>query len=180
MNISEVKNLVEGASYEGKVEILETICQYAGDCLENGYLGSSVANISYDEFGRVEFQSEHLSEEGITKSSGAVLDNSVIIMQVQESHDNRLLNLYSWKCDGTGYTYLAFDSKAALEKAYMGIKKANMGFLAENLDSNLQELGITYRDIMNVRVAVKVNQVQSQEEQLNESTQVEMLTSFVS
>lgn len=180
MNISEVKKLVEGASYEEKLDVLERIYQYAGDCLENGYLGSSVANISFDEFGRVEFQSEHLSEDVVTKSSGAVLDESVIIMQVQETQDNRLLHLYSWKCDGTGYTYLAFDSMAALEKAYNGIKKANMGFLAENLDDNLQELGISYRDIMNVRVAVKVTQVQSQEEQLNESTQVEMLTSFVS
>ena len=180
MNISEVKKLVEGASYEEKIEVLENICQYSGDCVENGYLGSSVSNISYDEFERVEFVSEHFENEITTISTGAVLDESVVIMQVQEGKNNRVLNLYSWKLDGTSYTYFVFDSKAALEKAYYEIKKANKGFLAENLDNDLQEMGIAYRDIMNVRVAVKVTQVQSQVEDVEQSTQLDMLTSVVS
>lgn len=178
MNISEVKSLVEGASYEEKLVVLETICKRAGDCLENGYLGSSVENISYDDFGYVEFQSENLTKDATTHSCGTVLDESVIIMQTQELKDNKLYQLYSWNLEGTSYTYFAFDSKAALEKAYEAIKKANKGFLAKNLDNDLKELGIAYRDIMNVKVAVKVQQVQTQEEEVVQTTHNELLTSF--
>lgn len=178
MNISEVKKLIEGASYEEKVEVLETICRRAGDCVENGYLGSSVTNISYDEFGHVEFESDNLTNNVTTQSRGSVLDESVIIMQVQEVKDNKLYQLYSWNTLGTSYTYFAFDSMAALKQAYFAVKKANQGFLAENLDSNLQELGISYRDIMNVKVAVKVQAVQTQTEEVVQTTQNELLTSF--
>lgn len=156
MNISEVRNLVDGASYEDKIDVLVSICEYSGDCQENGYLGSSVANISYDEFGNLEFQSENYVDNIVTKSSGAVLDDSVIIMQVQESGDNRLLQLYSWKCDGSSYTYFTFDSMTVLENTYERIKRLNKGFLAENLDNDLHELGVSYRDIMDVKVAVNV------------------------
>ena len=58
MNISEVRTLVEGASYEEKITILEDISERVGDCPEIGYLGSSVSNISMDENGKLEFQSE--------------------------------------------------------------------------------------------------------------------------
>lgn len=179
MNISEVKKMIEGASYEEKIQVLENICRRVGDRLENGYLGSSVANISYDDFGYVEFQSEKVEEAITTQSKGTVLDNSVIIMQVQQSTTNKLLNLYSWKLDGSSYTYFAFDSKAALEHAYQAIKKTNKGFLAENLDNDLQELGIMYRDIMNVKVAVKAGEMSIQTEMTTEDMQQsELLTSF--
>lgn len=156
MNISEVKNLVLGASYEDKIAVLETITERVGDCFESGFLGSAVSNISYDEFGKVEFQSEKKTHDIVTMSTGAVLDESVIIMQIQEGTTSKLLQLYSWKLDGSKYTYLTFDSTLALEKAYLEIKKLNKGFLAENLDNDLQELGISYRDIMDVKVAIAV------------------------
>ena len=179
MNISEVRNLVEGASYEAKINILEDISERVGDCSEIGYLGSSVSTISYDEFGNVEFQSEKNINGFVIKSTGAVLDDSVIIMQIQEGSNGKLLQLYSWKVDGSKYTYLTFDSFLALEKAYTEIKKCNKGFLAENLDSDLQEIGISYRDIMDVKVAIAVP-----DKQYNYSVEVlefdTLLTSYVS
>lgn len=179
MNISEVKKLVEGASYEEKVDVLETITERVGDCVEIGYLGSSVSNISYDEFGNVEFQSEKKAKDIVTKSSGTVLDESVIIMQVQESDTSRLLQLYSWKKDGSKYTYLTFDSLLALEKAYCEIKKQNKGFLAENLDADLQDVGVSYRDIMDVKVAITVpEKIKNYELEVLEFDKI--LASFVS
>ena len=177
MNISEVKNLVEGASYESKIEVLETICERSGDCSENGYLGSSVANISFDEFGNLEFQSENYSDGVTTNSIGAVLDDSVVIMQTQVNDNNKLLHLYSWKCDGSSYTYLTLDSMAVLDMAYKEMKKQNKGFLAENLDSDLQDVGIAYRDVMDIKVAVKVKNKQIQEIETLEFEELE--TSFV-
>lgn len=156
MNISEVKNLVAGASYEEKICILEELAETVGDCPEIGFLGSSVSNISYDNYGKVEFESEKYGQDIITKSTGAVLSDSVIIMQVQDSKDSRLMQLYSWKLDGSKYTYLTFDSELVLKKAYDGVKQTDKGFLAENLDNDLQEIGISYRDIMDVKVAIAV------------------------
>ena len=156
MNISEVKNLIEGASYEDKVEILENIVERVGDTVEVGFLGSSVSNISYDENGILEFQSEKkICGEKIT-STGAVLEDSVTIMQIQENNSNRLLQLYSWKADGSKYTYLTFDSLLAMENAYCEIKKQNIGFLAECIDEDLQKIGVSYRDIMDIKVAISV------------------------
>ena len=59
------------------------------------------------------------------------------------------------------------------------IKKQNKGFLAGNLDSDLQDIGISYRDIMDVKVAISVPT-------RNKNYEVEtldfdkLLTSFVS
>lgn len=156
MNISEVLNLVEGASYERKVNILENIYEYAGDCIQNGFLGSGVSNISYDEFGYVEFQSEKVFDNFSVNSNGTVLDDSVVIMQVQKNNDKKFWNLYSWKLDGSSYTFFEFDSLKVLEIAYIGLKRINASFLTENLDEFLSEVGISYRDIMNVKVAVSV------------------------
>lgn len=179
MNISEVKQLVEGASYEEKINVLEDISERVGDCQEIGFLGSSVSNISYDEFEKVEFESEKVIDSVVTKSKGTVLDESVVIMQIQESNNSKLLQLYSWKVDGSKYTYLTFDSVLALEKAYCEMKKCNKGFLAENLDADLQELGISYRDIMDVKVAIAVpEKITKQETEVLDFDK--LLTSFVS
>lgn len=179
MNISEVRNLVEGASYEEKITVLEDISERVGDCPEIGYLGSSVSNISFDENGKLEFQSEKNVSDLVIKSTGAVLDNTVIIMQTQESNNSKLLQLYSWKLDGSKYTYLTFDSYLALEKAYLEIKKQNKGFLAENLDKDLQDVGVSYRDIMDVKVAIAVpEKVRKHEVETLDFDK--LLTSFVS
>ena len=179
MNISEVRTLVEGASYEEKITILEDISERVGDCPEIGYLGSSVSNISMDENGKLEFQSEKNTNDLVNKSTGAVLDDNVIIMQIQESNNSKLLQLYSWKLDGSKYTYLTFDSTLALEKAYFEIKKQNKGFLAGNLDSDLQDIGISYRDIMDVKVAISVP-TRTKNYEVETLDFDKLLTSFVS
>ena len=180
MNISEVKQLVEGASYESKIDILENIVNRVEDCSEIGFLGSSVSNISYDDLGNFEFQTEKSTYYTSIKSVGTVLEESVVIMQVQESNNGRLLQLYSWKLDGSKYTYLTFDSKLALEKAYLEIKKQNVGFLAENLDDNLQKLDISYRDIIDVKVAIAVPERKQQLEEVEVLDFDNLLTLFVS
>ena len=69
MNISEVRDLLEGASYEGEIEVLETIWNYVGDSVLNGYLGSSVETVSFDEGGRLEFDSRFESDDVVTLST---------------------------------------------------------------------------------------------------------------
>ena len=66
--------------------------------------------------------------------------------------------------------------KSSANLNHIEIKKQNKGFLAANLDEDILDIGLSYRDIMNVKVAVGV-QNQSKE-QVNECVQVDVLTSF--
>ena len=158
MNICEVKNLVVGASYEKEIEVLEGLYNYAGDCVMNGYLGSSVLNISYDKNNHLEFESLNEVDDLVTKSVGAVLDDCVIIRQVQQQSEKELYQLYSWKKDGSCYTYLAFDSNEVLDKVYNGIKKNNIEFLDDNINQVLEDLGVLFDNIMNIKISQEVVQ----------------------
>ena len=158
MNICEVKNLVVGASYEKEIEVLEGLYNYAGDCVMNGYLGSSVLNISYDINNRVEFESLHELDNLITKSVGAVLNDCVIIKQVQKQREKDLYQLYSWKQNGSCYTYLVFDSSEVLDKVYNGIKKNNIEFLDDNVNQVLETLGVSFDNVMNIKISQEVVQ----------------------
>lgn len=158
MNICEVKNLVVGASYEKEIEVLENLYSYAGDCVMNGYLGSSVVNISYDDNNHVEFESLHEIDDLITSSVGAVLSECVIIKQVQQQKEKELYQLYSWKKDGSCYTYLVFDSKDILEKVYNSIKKNNIDFLDDNVNQVLEYVNVSFENVMNIKIAQEVVQ----------------------
>ena len=79
MNISEVRDLLEGASYEGEIEVLETIWNYVGDSVLNGYLGSSVETVSFDEDGRLEFDSRFETEEVLKKHNLPDLDPDLLV-----------------------------------------------------------------------------------------------------
>lgn len=156
MNISDVKRQVEGASYENEVGVLETICNKAGDVVTNGFLGSSVTNISYDPYGKVEFESENNYGGIETKSIGAVLDDSVIIKQTQKQDNNTYAQLFSWKKDGSSFTFIALDNEDTLNLAYNNIKIRYPKFLGENIEQELNELDIPIDKVMNVKVAQQV------------------------
>lgn len=156
MNICDVKKLIIGASYEKEIEILENLYNYSGNCVMNGYLGSSVLNISYDKDGYVEFESSHELDGLVTSSVGAVLDDCVIIKQVQQQNEKKLYQFYSWKKDGSCYTYLVFDSSEVLEYVYSSIKKNNVCFLDDNVNNIFSDLGVSFDNVMNIKIAQDV------------------------
>ena len=158
MNISEVRDLLEGASYEKDIEVLETIWNYVGDSVLNGYLGSSVETVSFDEDGRLEFDSRFESDEVVTLSTGVVLSDSVIIRQVQKHDKGYYCQLISWTKDGKNYSTIVFDNVKTLDKAYNGLKKLSGEFLDDNLNSVLEELDISFDNVM----IVKIGQVAEQ------------------
>ena len=152
MNISEVRDLLEGASYEGEIEVLETIWNYVGDSVLNGYLGSSVETVSYDEDGRLEFDSRFETDDVVTLSTGVVLSDSVIIRQVQKHDKGYYCQLISWTKDGKNYSTIVFDNVKTLDKAYNGLKKLSGEFLDDNVSSVLEELEISFDSVMNVKI----------------------------
>ena len=152
MNISEVRDLLEGASYEGEIEVLETIWNYVGDSVLNGYLGSSVETVSFDEGGRLEFDSRFETDDVVTLSTGVVLSDSVIIRQVQKHDKGYYCQLISWTKDGKNYSTIVFDNVRTLDKAYSGMKQLSGEFLDDNVNSVLEELGISFDSVMNVKI----------------------------
>ena len=159
MNISEVRDLLEGASYEKEIEVLETIWNYVGDSVLNGYLGSSVETVSFDEDGRLEFDSRFETDDVVTLSTGVVLSDSVIIRQVQKHDKGYYCQLISWTKDGKNYSTIVFDNVNTLDKAYNGLKKLSGEFLDDNLNSVLEELDISFDNVM----IVKIGQVAEQQ-----------------
>ena len=158
MNISEIKQMLMGASYEKELDVLETIYEYAGNDVMNGYLGSSVVNVSYDKNGKVEFESKYMNGEFMTTSVGAVLENSVLIKQVQECGDKDFCQLISWKCDGSSYTCIIFDDENNMVNAYEKLKKSHGEYLEENIHQILDDLGISFNNIMNIKTSQSVEQ----------------------
>lgn len=158
MNISDVKKMFVGASYEEEIDVLESIYEYAGDDVMNGYLGSSVSAISYDENGEVEFESNYQNGEYKTISVGAVLDNSVLIKQVQECGDKDFCQLISWKKDGSSYTNIVFDTVESMKSAYEKLKKSNDDFLEEGIHQLFDDLDISFDNIMNIKTSQRVEQ----------------------
>lgn len=158
MNISDIKKMLVGASYEAELEVLESIYEYAGDDVMNGYLGSSVMTVSYDSFGNVEFDSRYKNDRFYTNSTGAVLKNSLLIRQVQECEDKDFYQLISWKKDGSSYSYIVFNSEENLEDAYIKLKRSYGEFLDGDINSVLGDLDISIDNIMNIKTEQKVVQ----------------------
>lgn len=155
MNISNVRKQISGASYEPQVEILENIYEKAGNCVMNGYLGSAVTNISYDENGLVEFQSQHMVADLITESTGAVLRDSVIIKQVQKKSEIEAAQLFSWKKDGSSYTYIGFTDINSMNFAYNQIKQFYPHYLDGNFAPDFEYLNIPLDSVLSVKCGQK-------------------------
>lgn len=169
MNISEVRKQIVGASYEKDVEVLEKLYNNTGNCVMNGFLGSSITNISYDDIGKLEFQSVHMADDLTTISTGVVLDAAVVIRQTQENDRNKYSQIFSWKKDGSSYTYIAFDQEDVMGYAYEQIKRYHPKFLGENIDQDLRELGIPFDNIMDVKVSQKVENVDTVSSMVDEA-----------
>lgn len=158
MNISDVKNLVSGASYEKEIEVLENIYEYAGDCQMNGYLGSSVLSISKDRKGKVEFDSFFEGEYASFESTGVVLSESVVIKQYQRQDEKVLYQLYVWKKDGSCYSYIAVENDDVLQKLYKGLKNIDCQILDGDIHKILEDVGVSLDEVMDIRTSQEVVQ----------------------
>lgn len=155
MKISEVKARAEGTTYEKEIDVLENIYRQTGDCAESGFLGF-INDIYYDDYGHIEFETNNQVSDLKTRTVGAVLDGSVIIKQVQENKTNKFAQMFSWKKDGSSYTYVAFDNEKVMNHAYISIKKFHPEFLGENIDRTFLSLGVPFDNIMDVKLSQKV------------------------
>lgn len=155
MKISEVKERAKGTTYEKEVDVLENIYHQTGDCAESGFLGF-INDIYYDDYGHIEFETNNQVGDLKTRTVGAVLDGSVIIKQVQENKNNKYSQMFSWKKDGSVYTYVAFDNEEVMNRAYISIKKFHPEFLGENIDMTFLSLGVPFDNIMNVKLSQEV------------------------
>ena len=143
--------------YQKEIEALENLYNHAGNCVMNGYIGSSIDDISYDEAGKVEFHSVYQKGDLVTVSTGAILENSIVIKQMQTEKKKNYYQMFSWNKEGDMYTYLAFDDQKALDHAYQQIKKQDL-FLGEDTQYDLLQLGVPFDHVMDVRSCQKTGE----------------------
>ena len=145
---------VDESLYSKEIEMLEMFYERTGNCVMNGYVGSSLDGISYDEAGRMEFHSFYQEGDLKTVSTGALLRDSIVIKQIQLNKRQNYYQLFSWDKDLDTYTYLAFDDEKTLDYAYRQIKRY-AHFLGEEAQQEIVQLGIPFEHIMDVKACQK-------------------------
>ena len=168
MNIIDAKELYTESE---QLEKLDKLCDFykkIGDDVTAGYLGSAVTNIRFDDNSNLEFQTLHKSSDLETLSTGALLDDGVVIKQIQRNSKGNYFQLFSWSKDFSKYTYLLFDDMLAMDSVYNILKGANANLCTEDFSECLRSLNIPVDNILQVKENVKVDTVDNFE--LNKGT----------
>ena len=151
MDIIQVKEMFRDASFVEEIEKLEKIFEFAGDTLEVGYLGSSIMNVGGDDFGNFEFNSEYSNDNENIVSTGAVLEDSVVIKQIHKSEGCVKYQMYSWDLDSCGHVFFAFNSEKSMEEAYEKIKNIKENIGKKDVADRLKDLKISFENITNIK-----------------------------
>ena len=160
MNIIEAKELYTESEHLKKLNELCDFYKEIGDEVIAGYLGSTISNIRFDDMGDLEFQTLHEAIDLETLSTGALLNNGVVIRQIQKNPQEKFFQLFSWNKDYTKYTYILFDNLTALDIAYDIIKAADTNLCTENVAESLRTLRIPIDNILQVKDNVEVNSIE--------------------
>lgn len=158
MNISEFRTSYEDVV--GSVDRLERLCNNAGNCVMNGFLGDSVSSCNFDENGILEFSSRKESEGVAVDSVGAVLSNSILIKQKQNGEMMHYHNLYSWDEDSDSYTYLSFDNEGELNRCYDTIKRFDANLCRDDITALFRNMGLSFDSVTQVLLNQKVDPIQ--------------------
>lgn len=157
MDILQVKKMCSGATYTKDLEVLEKLFERTGDRNMNGYLGSGIQNILFDDFSHLEFESNKQVGDLETISKGCVLPESVLISQVQKNKDNTYYQLFSWNDEMNAYTWLEFDSYDAMSYSYQRIKAFEEELCSGDLTEKLKKMNIPLDNIASVKVNEQIN-----------------------
>ena len=151
MDIIQVKEMFWEASFVKDIEKLERIFEFAGDEAPIGFLGSSIVSVGRDELGNFEFNSEHIMGDLETISTGAVLEDSVIIKQTEKHGDVVKYQIYSWDLESCSHVWIAFDNSDVMEYAYEKIKSLKDNISKSDITHKLRELEISLDEIINIK-----------------------------
>ena len=157
MNIIEARELYTDSEHLKKLDELCNFYKKVGNEVTAGYLGSMISNIRFDDMGDLEFQTLHAASNLETLSTGALLNDGVVIRQIQRTPQEKFFQLFSWNKDYTKYTYVLFDSLMAADIAYDIIKAADTNLCQENVADALRSLRIPIDNILQVKENVEVN-----------------------
>lgn len=137
--------------------ILCNVYDNTGSCRMNGFLDINGMNYSFDSKGVLEFSTKKEFDSEVYFSTGALLSDSLLVMQKQEnkcSFDNPFYQIYSWNPDGNKYTYLLFSDEDAMKMCYDKLKAADKSLCGGSVDISeiFNQLDIPFDYVANTLV----------------------------
>lgn len=150
MDILQIKDMCEGATYAKDLDVLERLFNNTGDCVMNGYLGSGIQNISVDSLSHLEFESFKSAGDLETISTGCVLTDSVLIKQTQRRKNESFHQIFSWNGELNSYLWLQFNDVDAMDYSYERIKTFDESLDNSDLIQQLGKMGIPMDNISKV------------------------------
>lgn len=151
MDIIQVKEMFRDASFFDDIEKLEKIFEFAGNTHEVGYLGSSIMTVGGDDLGNFEFNSEYTDDNINIVSTGAVLEDSVVIKQIHKYEGCKKFQMYSWDLNSCGHVCFEFNNEKGMEEAYDKIKNLKENIGKKDVADRLKDLKISFENITNIK-----------------------------
>ena len=153
-------NAIDWESYNNdNIGVLKTLYKNSGSCVMNGYLGDSVSSFSLDENGNLEFTSNKTVGDIATSSTGAILNNTVLIKQVDKQKDRTHHQLFSWDVPGNQYSYLLFSDGKSLDDCYEKLKNGDICLCGSDVSTIFKDNNISFDNISQILLDQKVDSV---------------------
>ncbi len=157
MDIRQIKSTND----DSRVVLLNSLYATSGNCMMNGFIGDSIKSYSFDENGNLEFVSSRKDARSQIDSTGAVLNNGVVIKQVQKSENGNYNHLFSWNVGKSLYTYILFDDEKSMNNCYNEIKKRDINLCDGDVTSILGNIGVSFDNISQILLNQKVDSASS-------------------
>ena len=151
MNIEELSQY--GDDY---VQPLVMLYKRVGNHSKDGYLGEKL-DVLFDGDGKLHYSTHKEINEGAVDSQGVVLGDSVLIKQVQRSHDLTSYRLYFWDTKKDMYTFLSFDNELSLNRYYDVIQRFGVSLCDEDISILFQEMGLTFESVNQILINQRNN-----------------------
>ncbi len=122
LSIYDEKNFVNTGVEQGAKELRDLYESFdAPNRSDIGYFDGSLTDYGVNEFGIAEFTSEVPAYGGVkfsTKTTAAVLGDSILMKQSQVGKGTEDYQIYSWDKDASNYTCIFFKSEEAMDLVY--------------------------------------------------------------
>lgn len=128
---------------------------------EVGYFDGALTDARVNEFGITEFISEvpaYGDVEFSTKTTAAILGDSILMKQSQVGNGIKDYHLFSWDKDASNYTCIFFKSEEAMDFVY---QKLSVSPVSRITMANAKDMLSSFApDILNEVINVKDNEVE--------------------
>ena len=129
---------------------LKKLYDLIGNSQMSGFIGDSITSFSIDDNGLLEFTTLKELNNSTYSSSGVVLPDSIVIMQIIDDED--INHLISYDDKNNKFTFISFDDFGNMSKCYHSIKNNNINLCSGDISSILNNIGISLDSISKIYI----------------------------